>query len=102
MTTPAPGTVPCAVDGAALLPADTGGEQALCAEIRRATAEVLPAGARIAVQVVSDHRMHATAILADGRALRRVSVAVSDRTLSTRSFRMIAEALAQQLRSTKS
>lgn len=102
MTVPASGLVPCSVEGAALLPHTSGGEQALCEEIRQAVSEVIPDGARIAIQVVSDHRMHATVILANGRSLPRVSAAVSDRTLSARSYRMIAEALASQLRSTKS
>lgn len=103
VTTPtAPANPPCVVEGAALLPAETGGEEALCDEIRRATADVMPAGARISVQIMSDHLMHGTVTLQGGRSLPRITTAVSDRTLSPRSFRMMAAALADQLRSTKS
>lgn len=94
-----PAGTECKVIGAKHLLRETGGGKALCAEMRQAATAAGMADIRIDVQVLSPSRISAAATLPDGRSLGPVHVGVSDRALTTRSFKMLAEALAAQLKS---
>lgn len=87
----------CEVSGAELLPAETGGADALCQAIAAARGPAAAAPAAVHIRVLSDHMIAATQTLADGRSLPEVKTARSDRPLGRRSFEMLAQALAEQL-----
>lgn len=89
--------LPCTVANAALLPSSLGGEQALCAEFRRAATGRLPAGSSVELRVVSDYQLTAILTLADGRSLPSVTASASDRQLSAKSIRLLADAVAAQV-----
>lgn len=97
MTPPPTAAVTCTVAGAELLPAESGGAEALCAEIERAAASV--SGQHIAVQVRIVSPFLATAMVtgADGRRLPEQKVGISDRPLNRQAFAMLAAAIAAQL-----
>ena len=97
MTAPGQPLPACIVHGASLLPAATGGEQALCDAIGAVLAE--RPGSRAEVRVVSKSRMTAVLVLPDGRELPSINTVVSDSTLSARSVRMLADAMRAQLQS---
>lgn len=91
-------TMGCSVTGAEALRADVGGQQAICAEIQQAMKSA-PPGTRVEVRIRSASFVSARTILPDGRALPEMKTAVSDSTLNKTSFKMLAQALAEQLAS---
>lgn len=92
----ATGTEPCRVNGAAKLPADSGGADALCAAIEQAVSAASP-GARVEVQVLSPYSLAATIRTADGRVLPEQKMAVSDRKLTKGSIERFARAIGAAL-----
>ena len=98
MTLPSASDLPCTVSGAALLPAAFGGEQGLCAQFGHAAAGRLPHGSRVELHVESAFKLTAVVVPPDGRPLTPVTTSASDRMLSARSVRMLADALVTQVR----
>ena len=101
MTAPAAPQVACTVEGSKHLPPETGGETALCGAIRQAVSDAGHSSARVQVIVRSPSQVSATVTLADGRSLPAVTTATADRNLSSRSVRMLADAISAQLRSVR-
>jgi hypothetical protein len=86
----------CRVIDGRKLPADTGGENALCAAIAKAVPAGSADGAAIEVKVISPYLLSATVTLADGRTLPAIKVGSSDRPLSRRAVGMLADSIAAQ------
>ncbi len=91
----------CTISGAEKLPPGTGGADALCAVIAKATRSAGAMSVAVEVRVFSAHMMAATQTLADGRKLPEVKTARADRPLGRSSFDMLATALADQLAATR-
>jgi len=90
--------VDCRITGGNKLPAETGGTDALCAEIRKAAAAVsLDSRFTVDVQVVGDSRLSAIVTRQDGTKLPEQKFSVSDRTLNRGSLVRFAEALAGEM-----
>lgn len=87
----------CKVSGEERLAAGSGGASALCAAIADARSSGTEP-ASVEVQILSSSLMVASQQLADGTRLPEVRTARSDRPLGARSFQMLADALAAQLR----
>ncbi|QNM83784.1 hypothetical protein H8M03_05540 [Sphingomonas sabuli] len=93
----------CTVENAGKLPADLGGSAGVCAAIERALApKVAEAGVdassvTIALAVKSPHQMSAVATV-DGRALPQQNVGTTDRPLTAGAIKMLAAALADQIK----
>lgn len=90
--------LPCTVTNAALLPNALGGEDGLCEEFRRATAGRLPAGSSVELRAISKFQLTAVLTLVDGRTLPPVTASASDRWISARSIRLLADAVSAQIR----
>lgn len=94
----------CAVEGEEKLPAEIGGEPAVCAAIAGAAlpalerAGIAPGSLAVRVKVASPYLMSAVASI-DGRALPEQKVGISDRPLNARAVQMLADALAGELAS---
>lgn len=92
----------CVVQGEENLPAELGGGEAICSEIRRAAAPVLqsaavsPAAVSVSVKVTSAHTLTAGGSVS-GRPLQEQHVATSDRPLTSRAVGMLANAVAAEL-----
>lgn len=89
--------VDCQVTGAELLPSEAGDPETLCAAIRAAR----PSGSAsvvVEVRIKSPHMMVATQTLASGETLPEIHTARTDRPLGRRSVKMLADALAAQLK----
>lgn len=88
----------CVVTSTKHLAASSDSGQAVCAAIDRA---LEPAGAKVAavnVQARSPHVVEAVVTLMDGRTLTAIKTSVSDAKLSASSFRMLADAVAAQVK----
>ena len=88
----------CFVENGELLPAESGGSDALCKAIAEATAEASP-GMEYSVKITVLHqsRMSASITTRDGRRLPEQSFASMDRPLSSTSFVRFASAIAKEL-----
>jgi len=88
----------CQVVGAGLLPADSGGADAICAAIDAAAAEQAPGTSfTVEVRVLSASSLAAIVRLGDGRALPEQKMAVSDRNLDRGSIDRFADAIAAEI-----
>jgi len=88
----------CRVANGKELPAETGGEDALCQSIRQAVAAKLPGVSFTAeVKVLSKSSLAATIVAADGRKVPETRHQVMDATLSRKSFERFANSLAAKL-----
>lgn len=84
----------CTVVGAKLLPASSGGSDALCKAVSEAAAKAdLKPGYRIAVEVGKRQSLQATLTLADGRRLPPLRFDLMDSQFSQASFRHFADDL---------
>lgn len=101
MNAPVPSVPLCRVTGAELLPSGIGGAPAICGEMEQAVAAAGASGTTIEVRVENSSLLSATAKLPDGRTLPAVKVGVSDRELSASSVRRLAQALAEQIRTSQ-
>jgi hypothetical protein len=98
MGQPRPELTQCTVVGADKLPAEVGGEQAICSAIRAASREKAPgADYRVEVEVVSASALAARVTLKDGRTLPEQKMAVSDRQLNPGSIERFAAGIADAL-----
>ncbi len=88
----------CHIAGAEKLAGDSGGSDALCAEIQRAIAERAP-GVDYSVEVrfLSASRVSAILTTGDGRRLPEMHHASMDRKLGRSSFARFADAIAGEL-----
>lgn len=92
----------CIVQGEEKLPAEVGGEAAVCSAIERAAAPALqsaglsPAAVSISVEVKSQYRISAVPAVG-GRSLPEQHVGISDRPLNARAIDMLANAIAAEL-----
>ena len=91
----------CHVSGADKLPAGLN-SASWCEAIGEALARLSPHPKVVEVEVQSPHLALATVILADGRRLAPVRVGRSDRPLGVRSVKMLAEAVAAQVKTSPS
>ncbi len=89
---PAGSEARCTVQGGELLPPESGGAEALCADIEAATAS-LPVPATVSVRVVSP-AMLAADVTVGGRTLPEIKLARSDSLLDRSSFQRFAQAIA--------
>lgn len=89
---PAASAPKCSVEGGERLPPESGGAEALCAEIEAATAG-LPAKTSISVKVKSASAL-AARVTVDGRALPELNMARSDAVLDRGAFERFAQAIA--------
>lgn len=89
---PAGSNLSCAVQGGELLPTESGGADALCAEIEAAIAG-LPAPPSVTVRVLSPGLLAAT-VTVGGRTLPEIKMARSDSPLDRTAFRRFAQAIA--------
>lgn len=88
----------CTVADAAKLPAEAGGEAALCGAVEGAVAaRGLAPGHAIAVRVVSPSALAATIRTAGGAVLPDVHLAVSDARLTPTAVERFARAVADAL-----
>ncbi len=87
----------CRVIGEERLPQASGGADALCTAITQARGSGFKQ-VIVEVRILSPHLMAATQRLADGTLLPEVRMARSDQPLGSRSFQMLADALAAQLK----
>jgi hypothetical protein len=85
----------CRVEGAEKLPAELGGAQAVCSVLEGSLGKLAPK--TVALTVRSPFLINAEVTAVDGRRLPTVTVGRSDRPLSGRAIRMLAEAIAAQL-----
>lgn len=85
----------CRIIGGAKLPAETGGQAALCAAIAAAASKQAPGVAfTTELRVLSASSLVATIRMKDGRTLPEQKLAVSDRKLNRASIDRFATALA--------
>jgi hypothetical protein len=82
----------CTVQSADKLPAESGGVEALCAEIEAATAQLRPLPT-VAVRIASAHFLAATVTVA-GRELPEIKMSRSDRVVDRSAFKRFAQAIA--------
>lgn len=95
--TPSAG-ITCRVVGQAKLPAESGGAQALCAEIETAASAQAPrATADVEVRVLSPSMLAATVTIQGGQKLPEQKYAINDRTLTRSSFERFAKAIAAEI-----
>ena len=98
MSSESSGRGECRVTDGKELPAETGGEDALCQSIRQALAAKLPGvGFTADVRVLSRSSLSATIVAADGRKVPEMRHQVMDATLSRKSFERFANSLAAKL-----
>jgi hypothetical protein len=95
MSTPTGKLSHCHVIAGDKLPAETGGEEAICIAIAQAL-QSGAANAAVEVSVISPYLLSATVTLADGRKLPAIKVGSADRPLGTRAVRMLADSIAAQ------
>ncbi len=94
--------IQCAVEGADKLPAEIGGEPAICATIAAAVLPALersgvsPSAVSLSVRVKSDSHISTVASIS-GTRLAEQNVAISDRALTSGAIDMLAQALAAEL-----
>ena len=93
MNRPADSSGRCTVQGAELLPPESGGGEALCAEIEAATAK-LPGPPAVSVRVVRPHLL-AASVTIEGRTLPELKMSRSDRALDRQAFQRFAKAIAK-------
>jgi hypothetical protein len=95
MARPGAGRAKCVVSGADKLPAEAGGDEAICSAIRAATRDRAPAADYwVEVEVLSASSLAARVRLKDGRTLPEQRMAVSDRQLNPGSIERFAAAIA--------
>lgn len=82
----------CTVEGGELLPPESGGAAALCADIEAATAS-LPVPTTVSVRVASSSLLAAN-VTVDGRVLPEIKMARSDSPLDRSAFQRFAKAIA--------
>ena len=87
----------CRVSGANKLAADIGNADGLCKEIARALQAVPTKPASVEVDVLSPFLASASVTMGNGHKLAAIKVGSSDRPLSRRSVRMLAEAIATRV-----
>jgi hypothetical protein len=87
----------CRVINSEQLPAETGGEKALCAAIAQALPPGVANGVAIDVSVISPYLLSAIVTMEDGRTLPAVKVGSSDRPLGSRAVKMLADSIAGQV-----
>ena len=88
----------CRVIGGEMLPAESGGADALCQAIRAAASEQAP-GQRYSVEVhvLGSSRLSAVVKTDDGRTLPEQNFASMDKVLTSGSFKRFATAIATEL-----
>jgi ABC-type glycerol-3-phosphate transport system substrate-binding protein len=88
----------CHVVGGELLPAASGGADALCKAIASASAKQAPGvGYSVEVRVFPNSRLSALVTLADGRKLPEQNFVRMDKPLSSGAFARFAESIALEL-----
>lgn len=92
MNKPVDPVATCTVSGGEKLPAESGGADALCGEIRRIV-ETAHAGVQVAVRV-KRFGLEADVRLRDGRVLPAIGFAMSDARLNRASFTTFARSIA--------
>ena len=96
MSVPPSREIHCSVARGELLPAGSGGAEALCAEIKTAAAELRLAQPSVVVEVVSPY-MLAARVSVGGRSLPEMKMARSDQALDRAAFRRFAQAIAASM-----
>lgn len=91
VTGPAGSAARCSVESGEKLPAQSGGAEALCAEIEGATANLAPLPT-VAVRVVRPGVLAAT-VTRGGRTLPEIKMARFDRELDRAAFKRFAQAI---------
>lgn len=89
--------LPCSVVGAENLPAEIGGAEAVCSQIRAAVGSI-GGKAGVLVRVNSPYAAAATVTRDDGQAVPEIGVSISDRSLNQRTIQMLAEQIALKIR----
>ena len=87
----------CRVTGGENLPANTGGASRLCSEIARVAGSGWKSAFAVDVKVGGNSTLTATATLADGHVLPRLKVAATDRVITIRTFKRLADAIADHV-----
>jgi hypothetical protein len=85
----------CQVQGAEKLPATLGGARGVCSALEASLGTLLPKAVQVIVR--SPFLINADVIAADGRRVPTITVGSSDRPLSPRALRTLAETIAAQL-----
>ncbi len=93
MNPPARADVECTVQAGELLPPESGGVEALCADMKEAMVELGAGPATVSVTVVSPYALAANVTVA-GQALPEIRLARSDRALDRASFPRLAQSIA--------
>ena len=87
----------CAFIGSEKLPAQTGGENAVCAEVERAITSLAPNVSYSAeIKVLARSRLAATLVV-NGRTLPEQKFAIVDRDLDSPAIRRFAQSLASEV-----
>ena len=95
--------VTCRVTGDEKLPAEVGGSQGICGAIESAAASRAPSiDFTIEIQVLSASSLSADVKLADGTALPKQKLTISDRQLNKSSIGRFASAIADAVVKTRS
>ena len=98
MSNPGHSSTDCRVVGGELLPADSGGADALCRAIKSAAAERAPGlGYDVEVRVFPNSRLSASVTTSDGRKLPQQNFVRMDKPLSSGAFKRFAAAIALEL-----
>ena len=93
MNAPKASGLACDVQRGELLPAASGGAEALCADIKQALDGVRAEPARVAIRVISAHAIAAT-VTVGGKDLPEIRLDRMDRELSRDALQRFAQAIA--------